>query len=333
MSSAPTVELGVPGDKIILPRIGLGVMGMSGGYGSFVESESVDVLNHSIDIGCIFWDTADSYGFGKNEVLISKVPKERRSNVFIGTKFGLVFKDPGSEFDGDYSKVFSGICGTPEYVRSQVEQSLKKLDVDRIDLLYQHRVDPTTPIETTVGAMAELVREGKVRFLGLSECSADELRRAYKVHPIAAVQVEYSPWWLGPESNGLFEACRELGVTVVVSSPLGRGFMTGKLRDATSLEPADWRSRNPRFQQENIDNNLKLVDGIEAIAKRRGVATSQLTLAWILAQEKNLIVIPGTKRINYLDENFAAGQIELTEDEIKEIRALIGSTVITGSRH
>ncbi|KAJ2374335.1 hypothetical protein IW150_003158 [Coemansia sp. RSA 2607] len=332
-SFIPTIEFGVPGDKITVPRIGLGIAGMVGSYGSYDEIESIGVLNHSIDIGCTFWDTADSYGFGKGEEIVGKVSQSRSEKVFIGTKFGSVFSHPGPDFDGDYSKIVHGVCGTPEYVRRQAEQSLKNLGVDQIDLYYQHRIDPNVPIEVTVGAMAELVKEGKVRYLGLSECSADYLRRAYKVHPIAAVQIEYSPWCIDPETNGLLEACRELDVTIVTYAPLGRGFLTGNIRDAKNLEKDDWRRTNPRFQPENIENNIKLVDGIAAIAEKRGVTTSQLTLAWLLAQEKNLMVIPGTRRIKYLDENFAAGQINLTEDEIKEIRILVNNADIKGERY
>ncbi|KAJ2842310.1 hypothetical protein J3B02_005620, partial [Coemansia erecta] len=258
MSSIPTIKFGVPGDKITVPRIGLGTMTLTGGYGSFDIAESTAILNRAIDIGCTFWDTADSYGFGANEKLLGSVLNQRGENVFVGTKFGLLLKNPGPDFDGDFSKIFQGISGTPEYVREQVESSLESLGVDRIDLYYQHRVDPSVPIEVTVGAMAELVKEGKVRYLGLSECTADELRRAYKVHPIAAVQFEYSPWTTDIERNGVLDACRELGVTVVAYSPLGRGFLAGNIRKNEDLDKTDWRRSNPRFQQESIDNNLKL---------------------------------------------------------------------------
>ncbi|KAJ1839912.1 hypothetical protein LPJ57_010712, partial [Coemansia sp. RSA 486] len=214
-----------------------------------------------------------------------------------------------------------------------VKKNIQLLGVDRIDLYYQHRVDPTVPIEVTVGAMAELVKEGKVRYLGLSECTADELRRAYKVYPIAAVQVEYSPWATDIERNSILDACRELGVTVVAYSPLGRGFLTGKIQKNEDLEKTDWRRTYPRFQQENIDHNIKLVEGLNALAKKNGKSTVQMTLAWLLAQEPNLIVIPGTRRIKYLDENISAGDVTLTEEEIRDIRHLVDNAVIKGSRY
>ncbi|KAJ1860414.1 hypothetical protein LPJ73_001379 [Coemansia sp. RSA 2703] len=329
----PTIEFGVPGNRVTLPRIGLGAMGMSGGYGSYDDSESVKVLNHAIDIGCNLWDTSNMYGFGENEILLSKVLKERRDDIFVSTKFGLIFSKPGPDFDGDYFKVITGVCGTPEYVRECAEASLKSLGVDKIDLFYQHRVDPKVPIEDTVAAMAELVKEGKVRYLGLCECSADELRRAYKVHPIAAVQYEYSPWFTVIESNGVLDVCRELGIALVAYAPLGRGLFTGTLRNADGFDKYDWRFSKPRFQAENIQDNLKLVDAIGKIAKRHNVTTAQLTLAWVLAQYKNMIVIPGTKRINYLEENFAAGQVKLTDAEIKEVRDLVETADIKGNRY
>ncbi|KAJ1828796.1 hypothetical protein LPJ56_000868 [Coemansia sp. RSA 2599] len=333
MSSIPTIEFGVPGDKITVPRIGLGGMGLTAGYGSFDLDESAATLNHAIDIGCTFWDTADSYGAGANEKLLGSVLKQRSEGVFVGTKFGFVSSADDDDFDGDFSKVTLGVRGTPEHVRKQIESSLKALCVDRIDLYYQHRVDPDVPIEVTVGAMAELVKEGKVRYLGLSDCSADELRRAYKVHPIAAVQVEYSPWETDIERNGIMDACRELGITVVAYSPLGRGFLTGKIRKPEDLEETDWRRSNPRFQQETIDHNIKLVEGLQAIAKKHGKSTVQMTLAWLLTQEPNLIIIPGSRTIKYLDENFGAGNITLTEEEIRDIRHLVDNTVIKGSRY
>ncbi|KAJ1852126.1 hypothetical protein LPJ57_007710 [Coemansia sp. RSA 486] len=332
MSPIPTIEFGVPGDKITLPRIGLGSMALTGEYGPFDIAESTAVLNRAIDIGCTLWDTADSYGFGANERLLGSVLKQRSEKVFVATKFGVMMRDPGPNFDGDFSKTLQGICGTPEYVRKRVELSRQSLGVDRIDLYYQHRVDPTVPIEVTVGAMAELVKEGKVRYLGLSECTADELRRAYKVHPIAAVQIEYSPWTTDIERNGILDACRELSVTIVAYSPLGRGFLTGKFRKYDDLESTDWRRSKSRYQQENIDKNLEFVEGLNAVAKKIGKSVSQTTLAWLLAQEPNLIVIPGTRRIKYLDENFGAGDVTLTEEEISEIRHLVDNTVINGTR-
>ncbi|KAJ2844472.1 hypothetical protein J3B02_004953, partial [Coemansia erecta] len=280
---------GVPDDKVTVPRIGLGAMPLTGGHGSFDIAESTAILNRAVDIGCTFWDTADVYGLGANEKLLGSVLKQR-------------------------------FCGTPEYMRKQVETSLESLGVDRIDIYYLHRVDRSIPIEVTVGAMAELVKEGKVRYLGLSECTADELRRAYKVHPIAAVQSEYSLCTTDIERNGVLDACRELGVTFVAYSPLGRGFLAGNIRKNEDLEKTDTRRGNSRFQKENIDNNLKLVEGLDALAKKHGKSKVQMTLAWLLAQEPNLIVIPGTRCVKYLDENFAAGNITLTEEEIRDIR-------------
>ncbi|KAJ2101356.1 hypothetical protein GGI09_001793 [Coemansia sp. S100] len=219
------------------------------------------------------------------------------------------------------------------YVRKQVDVSLKRLGIDKIDLYYQHRVDPNTPIEGTVGAMAELVKEGKIRFIGLSECTADQLRRAYKVHPIAAVQVEYSPWTTHIETDGLLDACRELGITVVAYSPLGRGFMTGQIRSIDDLDKDDWRRTNPRFKPEHFANNLKLVDEFEAMAKKRGCKLGQIALAWLLAQDESLIVIPGTKRIKFLDENLGAGQITLTDEESKTLRGFVNTANVQGKRY
>ncbi|KAJ2486429.1 hypothetical protein IWW37_005622 [Coemansia sp. RSA 2050] len=271
-------------------------------------------------MGCTFWDTADVYGAGHNERLLGQVLKARRDGVFLCTKFGVEHTEAGPDFKGNFDKLVTGINGKPDYVRRQAESSLRRLGIDTTDLYYQHRVDPNTPIEDTVGAMAGLVKEGKVRFIGLSKCSAEELRRAYKIHPIAAVEIEYSPWTTHVETNGLLDACRELGVTVVAYSPLGRGFMTGQIRSIDDLDKDDWRRLNPRFKPEHFANNLKLVDAFEALAKKRGCKPGQVALAWVLAQEKNLIVIPGTKRIKYLDENLGAGQITLTEEENRALR-------------
>ncbi|CAB5358952.1 unnamed protein product [Rhizophagus irregularis] len=273
--------------------IGLGCMGMSDAYGAADEQENIKVLNRAIDIGSTFWDTADLYGSGANEILLSKVLKERRNEVFLCTKFAFSL-GPNGEIS---------ILGKPEYVRQACENSLKRLGVDYIDLYYQHRVDPNTPIEDTVGALAELVKEGKIKYIGLSECSAETLRRAYKVHPIAAIQMEYSPWALDIEKNGVLEACRELGVTVVAYSPLGHGFLTGKYKSIDDFEPNDFRRTIPRFQ------------------------------AWVLAQGDDFVTIPGTKKMKYLEENFEAGKIHLSPEEISEIRKIIDSIEIFGGRY
>ncbi|CAG8603680.1 10128_t:CDS:2 [Dentiscutata erythropus] len=315
-------ELGKTGVKI--PVIGLGCMGMSEFYGSTDEEENLKVLNRAIDIKCTFWDTADMYGPGKNEILLSKVLKDRRNEVFLCTKFGNVRGENGE---------FLGVKGTPEYVHEACEKSLQRLDVDCIDLYYQHRVDKNVPIEDTVRAMAELVKQGKVKYLGLSECSANTLRRAYKIHPIAAVQIEYSPWSLDIETNGLKEVCEELGVTIVAYSPLGRGFLSGKYKSEEDFEPDDFRRTQPRFTGENFVKNLELVKEIEKLAKKKGVTSSQLCLSWVLAQGENIVAIPGTKKIKYLEENFQAANINLTSEELAEIRKIINSIGVAGGRY
>ncbi|GES74882.1 aldo/keto reductase [Rhizophagus clarus] len=315
-------ELDNTGVKI--SAIGLGCMGMSDFYGSFDEQENIDVLNRAIDLGCTFWDTSDIYGNGANEILLSKVLKDKRDKVFLCTKFGSLRDSNGA---------FIGASGKPEYVRQACERSLKRLGVDYIDLYYQHRMDPNTAIEDTVDALAKLVKEGKIKYIGLSECSADTLRRAYKVHPIAAIQMEYSPWTLHIETNGIMEACRELGVTIVAYSPLGRGFLTGKYKSIDDFEPDDIRRSFPRFQGENFDKNLELVRKFEEFANKKGVTPGQLCLAWVLAQGDNIVAIPGTRRIKYLEENFESTKIHLTPEESSEIRQIINSIEITGTRY
>ncbi|PKY43621.1 aldo/keto reductase [Rhizophagus irregularis] len=315
-------ELGKTGVKI--SAIGLGCMGMSDFYGSGDEQGNINVLNRAIDLGSTFWDTSDIYGNGANEILLSKVLKDKRDKVFLCTKFGTLRDSNGA---------FIGVSGKPEYVRQACERSLKRLGVDYIDLYYQHRMDPNTPIEDTVGALAELVKEGKVKYIGLSECSAETLRRAHKVHPIAAIQMEYSPWTIDIETNGIMEACRELGVTIVAYSPLGRGFLTGKYKSIDDFEPDDFRRTFPRFQGENFDKNLEIVRKFEAFANKKGVTPSQLCLAWVLAQGDNIVAIPGTKKIKYLEENLEGTKIHLTPEELSEIRQIINSIEIIGTRY
>jgi len=317
-------ELGKTGVKI--PAIGLGAMGMSEFYGPGDEVESIKVLERSIELGCTHWDTADMYGWGKNEELLGKVLSDpaKRSKIFLATKFGNM-RGPNGEF--------LGINGKPEYVRQQCESSLKRLRVQQIDLYYQHRVDPNTPIEDTVGEMKKLVEEGKVRFLGLSECSADTLRRAYKVHPIVAVQIEFSPWTLDIETNGLLATARELGVTIVAYSPLGRGMLTGKYRSPSDFPEGDFRRINPRFSEENFKHNLALVDELQALASKKGCSPSQLCLAWVLKQGKDIVAIPGTKRIKYLEENIGAAGVQISEEENKELRSVISRIQIKGTRY
>ncbi len=291
--------------------LGLGCMGMSDFYGPTDDRVSLEVLNHAIDIGVNFLDTADMYGIGgSNEKLLSQVLKSRRNAVVLATKFGNV-RDQSTG-------AFLGIDGRPEYVRSACDASLKRLGVDHIDLYYQHRVDRKVPIEETVGAMAELVKAGKVRHLGLSEASGATVRRAAKVHPIAALQSEYSLWSRDIEADSL-AVCNELGIGLVAYSPLGRGFLTGAIKDTNALDAKDWRRQNPRFQSDALDTNLKLVATIEAIAKAKGCTAAQLALAWLLHRGPNIVPIPGTRRISRLDENAGSASMALTPAELKTI--------------
>jgi len=285
--------------------IGLGCMGMSEFYGASDEQQSLATLRHSLDIGVTFWDTADMYGSGENEKLLAKVLKTRRSEVTLATKFGNV-RGPGGSF--------LGVNGRPDYVRQACDASLLRLGIEQIDLYYQHRVDTTVPIEETVGAMAELVREGKVRALGLSEASASTIRRAAAVHPIAALQTEYSLWTRDLESE-ILPVIRELGIALVAYSPLGRGFLTGRFRAVEDLAADDWRRLNPRFQAENLEQNLALADRIRDVAASKGVTPAQLALAWLLSGGDDIIPIPGTRSSARLDENAAAVDIVLTPEE------------------
>ncbi|KAJ2867134.1 hypothetical protein GGI22_001133 [Coemansia erecta] len=332
MTTVPTIEIGVPGNKVRVPRIGLGTMGMSAAFGPTNDEQSVKVLERSIDIGCTFWDTADAYGLGHNEKLLSRVLKDNRDKVFLATKFGLMLREPEEDPPKVFSHYIVGYNGKRDFVRESLHKSLERLGTDYVDLYIVGRIDRSTPLEETIGAMAELVKEGKIRFIGLSECTPEELRHAYKVHPIAAVEVEYSAWTLDIETNGLLDTCRELGVTVIAYSPLGRGFLTGRVRNTGELDADDIRNRLDRFQPENIDANLRFVEAFEDMAKKHKVAAGQLALAWLLKQEPNLIAIPGTKRIKYLEENVGAGQIELSDAEFKELRDIVDNANIQGSR-
>lgn len=302
-------KLGKSGIEV--PAIGLGCMGMSEFYGDSDERESIATLEHSLDIGVNFWDTADMYGSGENEKLLAKVLKTRRKDVVLATKFGNM-RGPGG--------TFLGVNGRPEYVRSACDASLQRLGVEQIDLYYQHRVDPNVAIEETVGAMAELVREGKVRALGLSEASASTIRRAVKVHPIAALQTEYSLWTRDVEDE-ILPTTRELGITFVAYSPLGRGFLTGQFRSVDDLAANDYRRNSPRFQGENFDANLALADRIKDLAEKRDCTPAQLALAWLLSQGEDIVPIPGTRKRSRLDENAAAVNIELSEAERRAIAA------------
>jgi aryl-alcohol dehydrogenase-like predicted oxidoreductase len=294
-------------------------MGMSFAYSTGGSEESVDVLRRSLELGSNFWDTADMYGAGENEKLLSQVLKDHRDEVFLATKFANVFdRTLTSHQDQVEANVPHIVDGTPVYVQKSCERSLQRLGVDVIDLYYQHRVDRTVPIEETVGAMAELVKQGKVRYLGLSEASAETIRRAHRIHPITALQSEYSLWTRDYEED-VIPLCRELGITFVPYSPLGRGFLTGEIKSIDDLAPDDWRRTNPRFQGENFNQNFRLVDAVTRVAERRGVKPSQVALAWVLAQGENLVPIPGTKRLRYLEENVAAADVELAPEDLAEL--------------
>lgn len=314
-------RLGISG--LAVSPLGLGCMGMSEFYGPGDEQESIATLHRALNLGVTFLDTADVYGIGRNEELVGKVIRGRRHEVALATKFGIA---------RDMNGNFLGVNGRPEYVLQACDASLRRLGVEQIDLYYQHRVDPDTPIEETVGAMAELVQAGKVRYLGLSEAGPATIRRASATHPIAALQTEYSLWSREPEEE-IIPTCRALGIGFVAYSPLGRGFLTGQIRRIEDLAPDDWRRTSPRFQGENFQRNLDLVERIREMATQKKCTPSQLALAWLLAQGEDIVPIPGTKRRAYLEENMGALGITLTENDLAQIAEVAPHGVAAGARY
>ncbi|MDQ0189193.1 aldo/keto reductase [Alicyclobacillus cycloheptanicus] len=313
--------LGTQGLRV--SELGLGCMGMSDFYSNRDDEESIATIHHALDRGVTFLDTADMYGVGKNEELVGRAIKGRRDQVVLATKFGNVRSEDGK---------FLGVNGRPEYVKAACDASLRRLGVDYIDLYYQHRVDPDVPIEETVGAMADLVKAGKVRYLGLSEAAPATIRRAHQTHPITALQTEYSLWSRDVEDE-ILPTCRELGIGFVAYSPLGRGFLTGQFKTFEDLPEDDYRRNSPRFQGENFQKNLALVERIHEMAQEKGCTPAQLALAWLLAQGEDIVPIPGTKRRKYLDENLAATQLTLTADDLDRINEIAPQGIAAGARY
>ncbi len=309
-------------DGLEVSALGLGCMGMSEFYGTTDEGEAIATIHRALELGIDFLDTADMYGRGANEKLVGKAIRDRRDRVVLATKFGNVRSDDGSR----------EVRGDADYVREACDASLRRLGLDHVDLYYQHRVDFRVPIEETVGAMAELVAAGKVRHLGLSEASPETIRRAHAVHPITALQSEYSLWTRDPE-DGVLQTCRELGIGFVAYSPLGRGFLTGRIRSAEDLEEGDFRRNNPRFQGTNFQRNLDLVARVEEIAAESGRTAGQIALAWVLSRGDDVVPIPGTKRRRYLEENAEAVDLELTEEELERIEQAFPRGAASGERY
>lgn len=316
-----TRQLGGQGLKV--SGLGLGCMGMSEFYGTKDETESIATIHRALDLGITFLDTADMYGPFTNEMLVGRAIRDRRAEVTLATKFGNERRDDGS---------WIGINGSPEYVRTACDASLKRLGVDYIDLLYQHRVDTQVPIEDTVGAMAELVSQGKVKYLGLSEAAPETIRRAHEVHPISALQTEYSLWSREPE-DVILPTTRELGIGFVAYSPLGRGFLSGTIKSRDDLPEGDRRRAFPRFQGDNFDRNLDLVTSVRELAATKGVSPSQLALAWVLAQGRDIVPIPGTKRRTYLEENVHAARLQLCDEDLRRIQEIAPVGIAHGDRY
>ncbi len=308
----------------LVSALGLGCMGMSEFYGATDETEALATLDLALERGVTLLDTADAYGPHHNEELLGRALRGRRERVFLATKFGLVRSDDPNT---------RGVNGRPDYVRQAVDGSLRRLGVEQLDLYYQHRVDPEVPIEETVGAMAELVRAGKVLYLGLSEASSETLRRAHRIHPIAALQSEFSLWSRDPQEHGVLATCRELGVALVAYSPLGRGFLTGALKSPDDFAADDYRRLSPRFQGENFQRNLELVERVRALAEAKGVTPGQVALAWVLAQGEDIVPIPGTRRRHYLLENLAALEVQLSASERAELDDLFTPESVAGTRY
>lgn len=314
------VNLGSQGLRV--PAIGLGCMGMSEFYGSSSEAESLDVLERAVSIGCTFWDTSDMYGPFTNEILLAKAMKGRRDRITLATKFGIARAEDGS---------WQGIKGSAAYVKSCCDASLKRLGTDYIDLYYQHRVDPETPIEETVGALADLVKAGKVRYIGLSEANPEIIARAHAVHPVSALQTEYSLWTREVELD-ILPTVRRLNIGFVAYSPLGRGFLSGAIRSRKDLAPGDWRLQNPRFTEEAITQNVSLADRVAEVATEIGISAAQVALAWVLSRDASIAAIPGTRRIDRLEENWASQELRLDSKQLERLDSLLTQGVV-GDRY